>query len=182
MYGGGAYSIHPAGSPKVFRKYEVDSPSKFLTGGPKQKPQRKTNKDELLQNAWSWFETEADAETKEGLIRAVIEKELSALGIQLPSPPTMEEQHFEEALEQDPVFREQFRQGLLEKHGYKKPIEPGSIDQMIADQRKLKEIQELVGGRQGGWQEVLKESGPTILEILQAITKARSGGAVGQGG
>ncbi len=177
MYGGGAYSVHPAGSPKVFKKYEVDMPSKFLTGGPKQKSLRTTNKDELLQNAWSWFETEADEETKEGMLRAVIEKELSELGIQLPPPPTMEEELLEKALEEDPSFRERFRQGLMEKQGYKKPTELGSIDQMIADHRKLKEIQELVGGRSGGWQEALKESGHAIVDILQAITNARSSGA-----
>ena len=61
---------------------------------------------------------------------------------------------------------------MEEQHGYKKPIERGSIDQMIADQRKLKEIQGLVARRSGGWQEFLKESGPALFLEKPAIAIA----------
>jgi len=174
MYGGGCYSTHPAGSAKVLKKYTIDSPSRFLTGGPKQKSPREAIKDGFLQDAVTWLRTEADTETKDILIRAVIEKEF---GIQLPPSPTVEEKQLKDALEEDPEFKRQFRQALLEKLGYEKEIEPGSIDQMISDSLKFKEIQELLGGRPSGGRELAKEAVPVLLEIVKAFTKGGSGGA-----
>lgn len=178
MYGGGTYAIHAAGSPKVFKKYEVDSPSKFLTGGPKQKSVIQIKKDELLQEAWSWWESEADAETREKVIRAILEEELREMGVQLPPPPTIEEEQLQEALEEDPELRKQYRQQLLEKHGYKKGVDPESLDQFIANYRKFKELQELLDERSGSLKEFMKESGPALVEIFQAFTKSQSVGGV----
>ena len=87
-FGGGTYTIHPGGSPKVLKRYEVDGESKYLIGGPKQKTPKQQYKDDLLRAAWAWLETEASEDIREKVTQAIIEKEL---GIELPPRPTVEE-------------------------------------------------------------------------------------------
>jgi hypothetical protein len=168
-FGGGTYSIHPAGGPRVFKTYFLDGPSRFLARGPKEKTPRQVLKERIEEQSYQYLEEQMEwhPEIAELVTRTILQKNL---GIELPPPPSWEEQLFRKEIEKDQDLQHRYLWALLKKEGVEEPEEPDVLDQLIAQSADCP-IEEISGGgKSAGRAGLRKLEGPG-----QGVRSAGSG-------
>ena len=182
MYGGGTYRVHQGGSPRVFKTYHVDGPARFRVGEPKEPTLGQALKEMMLEKATTWFEDELDegSDTAALVTRAYLYK---SLGVELPPEPSREEKRFQEALENDPEYFEQYFEGRMAMLRGPKAEEPSAVAKLTADLKEFNEVKQILGvntGSGGGFREIIRDIAPVLIELFGAMSHKT--GKVGEGG
>ena len=176
-YGGGTYNVYMGlASSTIAKSYQVPGSSRGTPGNNKKAPATDVKETMRLQ-AWNGLQ-ERMAENPgmaDAIYTQMLAKELGIKGVNIGAR-TIEEQELQEALDEDPEFKRQFRESLLRKRGLKKQGEMSELDTFISSHKKMKELNEAIGAgdKDSGWN-ILKELGAEFFKnnpgLVQSITK-----------
>ena len=181
LYGGGTYNVSPANSQRVLKSYAVEGPPKSGTlkesnaGGRGASPGGMTVKqrldiqaerelDGLLQN---------DSELGRTLAGAILKKQF---GVELPGVTSYEDRLFQNELESNPEYRQQYLEAALKNKGVKprKDVEVDEFDRIIIALEKAQKLKDAMGHNGGdgadgtSWRGVMQDAIKAGAEFLKA--------------
>ena len=176
MYGGGTYNVYAMQTNRLLKTYVVEGVSRALNLREAGRTKPATSKERLDDQGFRELDSLLQNEPELGrvLAGAILKKNF---GVDLPGSLTYEDRLFQNELENNPEYRQQYLEKALQNRGVKAKKaeeEPDDFDRLLMNLEKANKLRAAIGDGNGddGWKSIVKEA------VKGAATYIQGGGRI----